>query len=304
MAIAKGDFIALDYTARIQPTADSKGVVFETTKEAIAHAAGIFVQDKKYGSVGICVGAGHVLPNLDSQLIGREPNTSFTVKLLAAHAFGFKDAKLVRLIPMSKFKEENTMPKVGLVVFINGAQGIVKTVSAGRVLVDFNHPQAGKDVEYAVNVGDIITNETVQLQIVLATQFKDTVGYVENNVATVTFPAEVPKEYHPVFEAQIKVLMPKLTSVVFRSKNSKSSSAPMPTVAEQKAAHAAAKAANAKKATAPVVAAAKIQEHDHSHDGHSHDDHSMHDHSSHDGHDHSGHDHSGHNHSHHDHSHK
>ncbi len=285
MAIAKGDFIALDYTARTQPTADSKGVVFDTTKEAIAHAAGIYSQDKKYGSVGICVGAGHVLPNLDSQLVGREPNTSFTVKLIAAQAFGFKDAKLIRLIPMSKFKAENTMPKPGLPVIIDGAQGIVKTVSSGRVLVDFNHPQAGKDVEYAVNIGHIIADPTVQLQVVLATQFKDTVGYVENNIATVTFPTDIPKEYHPVFEAQIKHLLPKLTGVVFRSKTSSSSSAPMPTVAEQKAAHAAAKAANAanaKKTVPPSFAPTKTQEHDHSHDGHSHDDHSMHDHSSHD----------------------
>lgn len=251
MAIAKGDFIVLDYTARTQPTETSKGVVFDTTKEAIARAAGIYVEGKKYGSIGICVGAGYILPTLDSQLIGKEPNTNFGVKILAGHAFGFKDAKLIRLIPMRKFKEENTMPKVGLPVVIDGQNGIVKTVSSGRVLVDFNHPQAGKDVEYAVNVGPVITDPTVQLQITLA-QFKDTVGYVEDNVATVTFPQELPKELQPIVEAHIKQLMPKLTGVKFKVNTS---SPATPSVADQKAAHAASKAANAKAANTKATGA-------------------------------------------------
>jgi len=44
------------------------------------------------------------------------------------------------------------MPSIGDVVEVNGARGIVKQISGGRVIIDFNHPLAGKTLVYKVRV--------------------------------------------------------------------------------------------------------------------------------------------------------
>ena len=47
---------------------------------------------------------------------------------------------------MSAFKKENITTQPGLQITVDEAVGMVKTVSGGRVIVDFNHPLSGKDI--------------------------------------------------------------------------------------------------------------------------------------------------------------
>ena len=42
--------------------------------------------------------------------------------------------------------------------------GIVRSVSGGRVIVDFNHPLSSKDVHYDVEVLKIVTDKKDQIQ--------------------------------------------------------------------------------------------------------------------------------------------
>jgi len=59
---------------------------------------------------------------------------------------------LLKLIPLTAFKEQKINPQVGLVLNIDDAKGIVRSVSGGRVIVDFNHPLAGKEVIYKIKI--------------------------------------------------------------------------------------------------------------------------------------------------------
>ncbi len=148
MAVKEGDFIRLEYTGKVQET----GIVFDTTDENVAEEAGIKLDNKSYGAIPIVVGGGHVLKGLDEALIGMEEGEEKEVKITPEEGFGLRDPKLLQLIPMGEFKKQGMKPEVGMAITSDGNTGIIRSVSGGRVRVDFNHELAGKNLEYDIKV--------------------------------------------------------------------------------------------------------------------------------------------------------
>ncbi len=148
MAVKEGDFIRLEYTGKVQET----GNVFDTTDENVAEEAGIKLDNKSYGAIPIVVGGGHVLKGLDEALIGMEEGEEKTVEITPEEGFGLRDPKLLQLIPMGEFKKQGMRPEVGMAITSDGNTGIIRSVSGGRVRVDFNHELAGKNLEYNIKV--------------------------------------------------------------------------------------------------------------------------------------------------------
>lgn len=155
----KGDFIEIDYVGK------TDGTVFDTTIKAEAEKAGLNPKNE-YKPAIICLGEKQLLPGLDEFLIGKELG-SYTVELPAGKAFGKKDTKLLKLIPRQKFKEAKIEPFSGLEVNIDNHYGIVRSVSGGRVTVDFNHPLAGKDLTYEVTVKRVVQDTQEQVNSIL-----------------------------------------------------------------------------------------------------------------------------------------
>lgn len=146
MALTTGDFIELDYSGKLR----DDGTLFDTTIESVAKEAGLNPK-AEYKPTIICLGHGQLLRGLDTFLEGKEPG-KHTVKLSPEEAFGKKDPKLLKLIPLKKFKEAKIEPYPGLDVNIDNHYGVVRSVSGGRVTVDFNHPLAGKELTYELEV--------------------------------------------------------------------------------------------------------------------------------------------------------
>ena len=161
VAIKKGDFIELDYTGAV---ADDKRV-FDTTRTEEAKRAGLNPK-AQYKPVIICVGEGHLLPGLDEFLTGKELGR-YTCTLTAERAFGKKEPKLLKLIPAKKFTEAKLEPFPGLEVNIDGHYGVVRTVSGGRVTVDFNHPLAGRDVVYTLEAKRFVEKPEERVEALL-----------------------------------------------------------------------------------------------------------------------------------------
>ncbi|GAB4315274.1 MAG: peptidylprolyl isomerase [Methanobacteriaceae archaeon] len=160
MAVKEGDFIRLEYTAKTKETGD----VFDTTIEDVAEEAGILVENKNYGPIPIVVAGGHVLKGLDEALVGMEEGEEKTVELTPEDAFGKRDSKLVQLVPMREFKKQNLKPYVGMAITSEGHTGIIRSISGGRVTVDFNHELAGKNLIYQVKVEKIIEDEIEKIK--------------------------------------------------------------------------------------------------------------------------------------------
>ncbi len=152
MKIKKGDFVKLEYTGKVKETDE----VFDTTskEEALKHK--IYDKDGVYGTLTICIGKNQILKGLEDALIGKEAGKKYKIELDAEHAFGKKDAKLLKLIATSKFVKQGVKPFPGLSVNIDGLIGTIRAVTGGRTIVDFNHPLAGKDIIYEVNIIEIV----------------------------------------------------------------------------------------------------------------------------------------------------
>ena len=57
---------------------------------------------------------------------------------------------------MRRFRNEGITPIPGLQVTLDGKVGQIRTVGAGRVQVDYNHPLAGRTLVYEVSIQSIV----------------------------------------------------------------------------------------------------------------------------------------------------
>src|SRR3989344_2162387 len=215
--ISKGDFIEIEYTGRVK----ENGIIFDTTDGKLAKENELHGHD--FGPVVICVGEGHVLPGIDKNLEGKEAGKNYELSVNPEDAFGSKSAKLIQLIPTNKFKRQNIQPMPGMQLNIDGMMGIVKTVSGGRTLVDFNHPLAGRALSYKVRINKKITDNKEKLSgyIKLALGTKDFEATVENGNAKITLKNGIPKEIQEELTEKITELMPEVKKAEFEIVNKK-----------------------------------------------------------------------------------
>ncbi len=213
-AIKEKDFIELEYTGKLK----EENIIFDTTDEKTAKENNIHQENAEYKSIIICVGQQQIIKGLDKALIGKEPNKEYTIEVKAEEAYGKKNAKLIQLISTSKFHKQNIQPMPGLQVNIDGMLGIIKTVSGGRTLVDFNHPLSGKDLIYNIKINKIITDDKEKIKSILKISLgiKDVEIKLENNKATITTKQEIPEEIQKDLKKKLKELLPNIEEIAIR----------------------------------------------------------------------------------------
>ncbi len=207
--IEKNDFIEIEYTAIIEDTSQ----VFDTTDEKIAKEENIFNKNAKYSPVVICIGENQILKGLDDNLIGKEIKI-YEIKLDPENAFGKKNPKLLQLVSQSAFKKQNIIPYPGLQINLDGILGIVRTVTPGRVIVDFNHPLAGKKILYKVKVKRKITDNKEKIDSILSFFIKDFKTEISNDEAVIT--ANIQKNAQESLKSKINDLIPSIKKVTIK----------------------------------------------------------------------------------------
>ncbi|RDD52708.1 hypothetical protein BA065_00310 [Nanoarchaeota archaeon NZ13-N] len=66
--------------------------------------------------------------------------------------YGDRKEENIKIIPINEFNKRGITPKPGLIIDADGMKGIIRNINSGRVIVDFNHPLAGKDLVYRVEL--------------------------------------------------------------------------------------------------------------------------------------------------------
>ena len=199
MALVKRqDFVEIEYTGIIK----ENGTIFDTTKDSPAV---------------ICIGSNHVLNGLEEQLIGKETGKEYKIELSPENAFGRRNAKLIQLIPLNKFRQQNIEPMPGLQLNIDGLFGVIKTVSGGRCLVDFNHPLAGRDVIYHIKINRIVNEDKEKLNSILKMQFhiKDAEIEIKEGGAYVKSKHNIPEQAQEEFRNIVHATIPSIKKVEF-----------------------------------------------------------------------------------------
>ncbi len=206
----EGDFIEFDYVGKT-----NEGIVFDTTIEDIGKKFGI---KHTFKPIILCLGQGQLLKGLELALIGKELGKHI-IKLEAKDAFGKKDAKLIQLVPLSKFLKDGLKPVPGMQVNIDGQIATIKRVSSGRVVVDFNHPMAGLELTYEVNVLKIITDLNVKVESFVANTYGNVKHDYKDGVVKLFVQTEVPIEVQKLFKENFKKVIPEIKDVTFIVEN-------------------------------------------------------------------------------------
>ncbi|WP_341909177.1 peptidylprolyl isomerase [Polaromonas sp. YR568] len=130
-----------------------------TLRFKVSDANGKLIEESKDPMVYLHGGYGNTLPKIEEALEGQAPGYQTVLALAAEDAFGLRDESLVRTIPRSQFPPG---VKVGGQLEGRGDDGRVQIfnvtkIKGDTVLLDANHPLAGKALRFTLKVTDVRT---------------------------------------------------------------------------------------------------------------------------------------------------
>ena len=112
------------------------------------------------GPATLQLGTGELAPMLERCIIGIGPGKRHVFLLEPDQAFGAHNPQLVQRIPVADLPPGVAPELHGLIEFSSPAgdkfTGVVRELDADAVLVDFNHPLAGKPVRFEVEIIGIL----------------------------------------------------------------------------------------------------------------------------------------------------
>lgn len=136
--VDKGKTAVVNYTGRLED-----GQVFDTSEGKTPFQ--------------FLVGANQVIPAFESCILGKPVGFKTTVKITAGNAYG-----LVREDLIIKVNKDQVPPEVQVGQTLHATtQGqevavLVKEINDDHVIIDGNHPLAGKDLEFDLEILDVI----------------------------------------------------------------------------------------------------------------------------------------------------
>ena len=136
----QGDKVKLHYTGTL-----SNGEVFDSSegKEPLEFT----------------IGENHVIPGFENEVREMGLNEEKTFKIAAKDAYGEKNQELTREIPKNKMPAEMKI-EAGAHIIIKGSNGqqiaaVVSEVKDDSIVIDLNHPLAGKELTFKVKVVEV-----------------------------------------------------------------------------------------------------------------------------------------------------
>lgn len=104
-------------------------------------------------------GNGQILPKLEEAITGMLLGTKKSIKISAADAYGEYNEKAVQQVDRANFPDDAELLP-GMQFIANSPDGhhmpfIISEVNDNNVTIDFNHPLAGKNLEFDVELLDI-----------------------------------------------------------------------------------------------------------------------------------------------------
>ena len=211
MTLKKGDFIELDFVGKIKDTNE----IFDLTKEDVAKEKKLYNPKFTYKPITICVGEGELIKGLDEKLVGRDKGKC-TIEIKSEEGFGKKDPSLLKLVPIKIFTKENLRPFPGLNVNINGLIGTIRSVSGGRVIVDFNHPLSGKDLVFDIEIRKILKEDKEKIDSLISKITHEFESKLDKNNLTLKLNPE--EKYKEELKKKIQKLVPSVKSIKFEDK--------------------------------------------------------------------------------------
>ena len=132
--------------------------LYDTTNADAAKEAGIYNEKVTYAPMAYIVGSNTLYADLDAAIAAAEVGKEVEVTIPCEKAAGARNPRLIELHPIKEFYKNEINPYPGMSVSLGNRSGVVMSVGAGRVKVDFNSPLAGHDLKYEVTVVEEVTD--------------------------------------------------------------------------------------------------------------------------------------------------
>lgn len=105
------------------------------------------------------LGQGGLIPGFEKGLLDMEPNEKKTIVIAKEDAYGEKQKELFQTVPKSELPAE-IEPKVNMALMATNADGSerqlrVAEVNENDIVVDANHPLAGEDLTFELELVEI-----------------------------------------------------------------------------------------------------------------------------------------------------
>ncbi|MBP5858977.1 peptidylprolyl isomerase [Marivibrio halodurans] len=142
MSAAKdGDTVKVHYTGRLED-----GSEFDSSRQR--------------EPIEFKIGDGEILPGVEQAVVGLEPGGTNEVTLPADDAYGPRRDDMIQEIERSVLPQE-IEPEVGLQLQAQSPNGqplllTITDVGEEKVTVDANHPLAGKDLTFEVELVEVV----------------------------------------------------------------------------------------------------------------------------------------------------
>lgn len=135
MQISKNKVAGIHYTLR-----DSSGTILDTSDG----------RDPLF----YLHGAGNLIPGMEEGLEGKEKGDKFQLKISPEKGYGEKDPTMTQKVPRTAFGDQEV--KKGMKFSTDrGAVVTVTDVGLESITVDANHPLAGVELNFAVEVMEV-----------------------------------------------------------------------------------------------------------------------------------------------------
>ncbi|KAA3642851.1 MAG: peptidylprolyl isomerase [Chloroflexi bacterium] len=136
--VADNVVVSMEYTLTVE------GDVVDSSKEA--------------GPIEFLQGHANIIPGLESELYGLKVGDSKEVTVEPANGYGELDDEAFQEVARSEFPDEIT-PEIGMELQMRQGEQIIEAtvVELGDEMIklDFNHPLAGKTLNFSVKVADL-----------------------------------------------------------------------------------------------------------------------------------------------------
>jgi len=101
-------------------------------------------------------GAGNIIPGLEKELVGKTEGATMQVTVDPAEGYGELNPEMIQTVPKEAFQGVETI-EPGMSFEAQGPDGsaqhiVVKEVDGDNIIIDANHPLAGKELNFDVEV--------------------------------------------------------------------------------------------------------------------------------------------------------
>ena len=101
-------------------------------------------------------GAGNIIPGLENALVGKTAGATLQVAVAPEDGYGEIHPQLIETVPREAFEGIDTI-EPGMAFEAQGSDGqarriVVKEVSGDEIIIDGNHPLAGVELNFDVEV--------------------------------------------------------------------------------------------------------------------------------------------------------